>query len=568
MDWRVGDDRTQQASAPPEPPLRRRLLRPKIVLAAMVMFYTIIVLLFGGLSVWRDRAVTLADADMNTTNYALLVEEHAKRTLEASDLILQRLLDRVRDRGVMALAASASDWAVMATAAKASPHTGALYLFDRDGGLVFTSRRLPADHPFNVADRDYFRALAGGGPQPFVGRSFFDPDTGRAAFPIARRIETADGAFAGVAVVTINIDYFQGFYRHLGFSEHAAFGVYKHDGSILVRLPMADADVGRTIPADAPMLVAMKSKAVDTFHAVSTYDWFPRVVSYRKIDDPAFVVWVATTPEDALAEWQARQARNGGLGLASLLVMGGLSWLVLRGIRREEAINVQLKRSNADLEQFAYIASHDLKEPLRMVASYVQLLQRRYQGRLDEEADEFIGFAVEGTRRMHKMIEDILSYARIGTESPGQQHTGAGEAAAAAVELLRAAIAEAGAVVDIGPLPTVPAVPSTLVSLFQNLIGNALKYRRAEVPCRIEVRAEETAGEWLFSVTDNGIGIESQYFDQLFRLFKRLHSRDQYAGNGIGLAVCKRIVEGNGGRIWLDSKLGEGTTFYFTMPKR
>lgn len=226
----------------------------------------------------------------------------------------------------------------------------------------------------------------------------------------------------------------------------------------------------------------------------------------------------------------------------------------------------ELARSNADLEVFAYVASHDLQEPLRMVASYTQLLARRYDGKLDAEADEFIGFAVDGAARMQQLIQDLLSYSRLTTRGKAPYFTLADAACRSAVENLQESIKTANATVTVGPLPAVLADAMQLTQLFQNLIGNAIKYRNERTP-EIRVSAASTANEWIFSVEDNGIGIEPQYFERIFQMFQRLHTRNEYSGTGIGLAICRRIVERHGGRIWVESKYGLGSTFFFSIPR-
>lgn len=224
----------------------------------------------------------------------------------------------------------------------------------------------------------------------------------------------------------------------------------------------------------------------------------------------------------------------------------------------------ELERSNAELEQFAYVASHDLQEPLRMVASYCQLLQRRYKGRLDEDADEFIGYAVEGAGRMQRLINDLLAYSRVGRRANPLTAIASEEPVRLALANLEGAIAESGVAIEIGALPRVMADRSLLAQLFQNLVGNAIKFRRDAAPV-VRITAERAAEGWQFTVADNGIGIEPEYLDRVFLIFQRLHERSKYPGTGIGLAIAKKVVDYHGGRIWIDSTPGAGSRFHFTL---
>ena len=233
--------------------------------------------------------------------------------------------------------------------------------------------------------------------------------------------------------------------------------------------------------------------------------------------------------------------------------------------RELERKTAALEQSNADLEQFAYVASHDLQEPLRSVVSYLQLIERRYRNRLDPEADEFISFAVDGAKRMGALIRDLLAYSRIEAPADGMMAVDTSIVVAAAVENLRQAIDTAEAVVEVDALPVVGGDAVQLVSLFQNLIGNAIKYRHPARPPRIRVTARAAAGEWVFSVADDGIGIAPEYHERVFMIFQRLHGGHHAEGTGIGLALAKRIVGRHGGRIWVESREGEGATFRFTL---
>jgi signal transduction histidine kinase len=234
----------------------------------------------------------------------------------------------------------------------------------------------------------------------------------------------------------------------------------------------------------------------------------------------------------------------------------------------------ELARSNAELEQFAYIASHDLQEPLRMVAAYTQLLGERYRGKLDENADKFIGYACEGAARMQTLIQDLLAFSRVGRNGARCIQVDCDSLMKEVLLTLGPAIAESGPVVAHGPLPAVWADRSQLAQVFQNLIANAIKFRGKEAP-EISVTAEKsnasksndaTLDQWVFSVSDNGIGLAPEYAENIFVVFQRLHTRTEYPGNGIGLAICKKIIEHYGGKIWVEAQLGHGSTFKFTLP--
>ncbi|MBD0386278.1 MAG: GAF domain-containing protein [Nostoc sp. C3-bin3] len=250
-------------------------------------------------------------------------------------------------------------------------------------------------------------------------------------------------------------------------------------------------------------------------------------------------------------------------------------------LAKESHQSQELARSNAELEQFAYVASHDLQEPLRMVTSYLQLLERRYKNQLDANADQFINYAVDGARRMQTLINDLLNYSRVSTRGQPFMRVNCSVVLEQAIANLQIAIADSQAIVTHDPLPEVMADATQLTQVFQNLIGNAIKFCKNQQPLihigvakpdanldTVSLNPIPSADEWLFWVRDNGIGIESQYIERIFIIFQRLHGRDKYPGTGIGLAICKKIIERHGGRIWVESKPDQGSTFYFTIPDR
>ena len=245
----------------------------------------------------------------------------------------------------------------------------------------------------------------------------------------------------------------------------------------------------------------------------------------------------------------------------------GIALVQAQLLEQETYQRQELARSNAELQQFAYIASHDLQEPLRMVTSYLQLIEHRYKGKLDADADDFIAFAVDGAIRMKTLITDLLAYSRVGTHGRSFEQIDSTLTLQTAIANLKVAIEESDAVITSDPLPEIMADPGQLIQLFQNLIGNAIKFR-GEVQPIVHVSAQsiDQSLEWCFSIQDNGIGIEPQYGERIFVIFQRLHKRSECPGTGIGLAICKKIVERHHGRIWMESEPDTGTTFYFTLP--
>ena len=226
-----------------------------------------------------------------------------------------------------------------------------------------------------------------------------------------------------------------------------------------------------------------------------------------------------------------------------------------------------MQQSNQELEQFAYVASHDLQEPLRMVSSYSQLLQRRYKGQLDERADKYIHYAVDGANRMQNLINDLLDFSRVSTRGEKFVKTDTNEALQNTLNTLSRRIKEKGAQINVGKLPVIKADSGQIERLFTNLIGNALKFSKTDEKPVIEIDVKRKKGKWLFSIKDNGIGIDEKFQEKVFVIFQRLHGSSQYKGTGIGLAICKRIVQRHGGDLWFESEEGKGTTFFFTLKK-
>jgi signal transduction histidine kinase len=297
------------------------------------------------------------------------------------------------------------------------------------------------------------------------------------------------------------------------------------------------------------------------------------ILVHENVDVPLILVTGAlgeVTAVECLKKGATDYVLKGALARLPVAVHRALREKKLRDQRKEAEETLsrkveELARSNKDLEQFAYVASHDLQEPLRMVASYTQLLGERYRGKLDETADKYIGYAVEGAQRMQTLIQDLLAFSRAGRKDPGKDNVDCNAVMKDALLNLAASIQESGAVVVADDLPVVAADRLQLGQLLQNLIGNAIKFRKGHAPA-ISVKAEAAGDFWQFSVSDNGIGISAEHGEDIFSVFHRLHTRTEYPGNGIGLSICRKIVEHYGGKIWVESTPVEGSTFKFTLP--
>ncbi|HTT15503.1 MAG TPA: ATP-binding protein [Thermoplasmata archaeon] len=348
---------------------------------------------------------------------------------------------------------------------------------------------------------------------------------------------------------------------------------------VLLQLPLATlllVDGDRVVRYANDAITALLGFAPNELVGYPFDDLFDR--DSRAILAPLFA---HPRPGEPAGVAEVRGSRKDGRAVPLQVVVQSARWqgqpvwgVLLQDLAEREKLVValaargaELARSNRELEQFTYIASHDLQEPLRMVGSYTQLLQRRYGQQLDADANEFLRYAQEGASRMRDLIDDLLEYSRLGTRPGTTQRVAVDAVLRRVLANLRESIAEAHAEVTCGPMPEVEGDPTQLAQLFQNLIGNAIKFR-GDHPPHVRVTAERRGASWEFAVQDDGIGISPEYQDRIFVIFQRLHSREEYPGTGIGLAVVRKVVERHGGRVWVESsgRPGEGTTFRFTIP--
>lgn len=418
--------------------------------------------------------------------------------------------------------------------------------------------------------------------RPYVGETRRGVISNEVTFRMSRPI-LRDGRFAGTIQISLRPEYLSDFFTDLELGPHGAATMFNTDQRLIARLPRAnEAEYGKSL---AHLLVwkELERSPAGSFFTPNGLDGVGRTLFYKKLDAYPVVINVGYADQDIDASLADARRNLIILGAAWALVtvvvclllfsMERKAWELARANDAStqaavelEAVNAMLKQSNADLEEFAYVASHDLQSPLRNVVSYAQLLDRRFRGQLGTDGDEFIGFIVGNAIRMSALIRDLLDYARVSRQPQALQAVPSERARDQALADLGQQITAAGATFTVSPLPVVLAEEVQLTSLFQNLIGNAVKFRRPDHTPEITISAEPIEdGWWRFRVADDGIGIDPEYQEKIFSIFQRLHSLERYEGSGIGLAICRRIVNRFGGTIWVESTPGRGTTFFFTL---
>lgn len=520
---------------------------------------------------------TFRDLEAENTTFA---QDQAQKLLLSMDIQTARLLDQadtylraarhVRDReGAIHL----GEFAAAVVPPQSDIHSSELTVLGPHGKVQFTSDPSVAagtdlsDHPahrhFHESPRDHV----------LVGATNDSTEAERQHFYVARPIAADGRAVGGVIMLTIHSSRIAAFYRDMSLGPNSSAAIFTLDRSLIARQPPPAMDAAPLAALDLWKLVANRPEG--RFTKRSQLDGIERTFLYKRMADYPLVLVVGVAPIDL--EERLITARNSEIFEVALfssmaLIFAAVLLTMERRNRRLAAevqagrtIAEQLERSNADLERFAYVASHDLKTPLRVITGYAQMLDRRYRDKLDDEANEYITFLTAGTKRMYRLITDLLHYSRINSQGKPMQPVSSARAVDIALANLKAVIEENQAAVAVGPLPTILADETQLSSLFQNLLVNAVKYHRPGIAPEVKVEAVRLSGGlWRFAVRDNGIGIEPEHFDRIFVIFQRLHTDSSIEGTGIGLALCQRIVNRMGGRLWVESKPGQGSTFFFT----
>lgn len=556
------------------------------------IFAVILAATLGGLWSWqvlRHRDLATDEAERLVTSLVRAAEYQIGGTMRSIEALLDEATNRIDPP--LWPAARLEEW--FSARLGGFPDLRALVVLDAGGRVRGEPMLAPGRALMGLGDDlsaagDFYQKLTDDArAQSLVIGTPVRLADGTAYLPVARAVADHAGHFAGAVVAIIDPAVWRDRLSALAAEEAGGTALFREDAVFIARVPGHEQTLGRRV-SDSPVfhdLLPQAPSGVGYF--VGLADGLDKIVAYRRFARYPLVVVIGITRRTALAQWQEQCLQEGGI--LSLLVLAVLILATLFDHRAEanrrllaelaashDALEAQVEErtahlaaSNAELAQFAYIASHDLREPLRTVSSFLQLLARRYRGRLDAEADEYIAFAVNGAKRMSLLISDVLAFSQIGQVPAAMDRCDIENVLREVVEALKVSVEDAGGCIDIGsPLPSVQGVASQLHSLFQNLIGNAVKYRSPDRPLQVCVTAQALGEDWVhFTVADNGIGIESQYLDLIFRIFQRLHTQDRYEGTGIGLALCRKIVERHGGRIWADSTPDVGTAFHFTLPR-
>lgn len=622
--------RPPSGEPPREPGRRGFHLHPILLIAAATALLVTVLIGSRCIFLAELRSDVMRDAQGNLVRESAALAEQADGSFTALDLVLSSVgdaVDRARANDAASYARMMSGretHAMLAEKIIGLPFVAALSLVDASGRLVNSSRGWPVP-TVNVAGRDYFTALKGdAGLHGFIGKPMPNRIDGDWNIDLARRLNDPNGGFIGVVVGALRVQLLEKMFRSTLPADGTRVSLLRRDGMLLAGAP------GVQGLGTFPMLAASGAGRRSELTAAHPLANYPLLVVASRGSESALQGWRSLAGEMALAttgtiiillataavtaRWRSQQAKLVRATLekaeaeaertkarheiemlaahevdlaaeraklcelnAELTISRDRAEEANAKLRQAEAElqskaraleehAAELKRSNAELEQFAYIASHDLQEPLRSVSSYCQLLKRRYGDKLDQDAGEFLGFAVDGAQRMQQLIKDLLAYSRVGRAGGAFEPLDMNDVVATALANLSGAIADSGARIERGELPCVAGQRVQLAQLFQNLIGNAIKFRRGEPPV-IRIGASD-AGDGLarFTVEDNGIGIPREHLERAFVIFQRLHDREKYAGTGIGLAIVKKVVEHHGGRVWIESTPGEGSRFHFTLP--
>lgn len=515
-----------------------------------------------GAGIYYAYQDALAEATDNTQILARVIDEHFQRTLETVDRALLAITVHVQANPRRWRRDDPTTRADMKQFIQSLPHVEAMVLFGPDGTPVNATRPLPDD--YSAAARAFYdRHVAHPSPRPLISTPHVSEISGNRLLLISRRIDDRVGGFRGVLVAGLCIDNLIDFYGAITKGEYF-LGLTDARGIILARYP--DARIGEAAAPPDTFRDTTGNSPV-TLHVTDPSRDEKIILSTRAVGDLGLYAYAATTVTHALAPVWRRGLIASAVAFVFSLAILHMAWLLHLHRKRLRAAIDRLSRTNAELERVAVVASHDLREPLRSVVGFSQLLDRRHRPALPAEAREMLDHVTTNAKRMDRLINDLLAYTGAAVAGDTMRPVDSARTLAVAEETVRTQFDQVEARVVIKtPLPLVQADEMQLFQLFCHLLRNAVKFRRPGVAPRIEVSARPHQGMWRFAIADNGIGISPEDEDDVFMLYKRLDPRVPNPGTGAGLAICKRVVERHGGRIWVHGQPGAGSTFYFTLP--
>lgn len=541
--------------------------RPKLRITGLLVFVDLFVVslilisLSGSLGQYRERA------EITSRNLNRLVAQTITGEIGSIDLLLRTAIDEMVYRQQISNPDPVLLHEIFARQMQRHPVADAIRMADAEGHLLAGSDVIPPH--VSVIERDYFQQLKS---NPSLGLVISKPVvsyvTGKPVLIFARALLDGKGQFAGTIVAPVSIEWFYKKFDNLEVGPHGAVvmrGNASRDFDLLVRYPEAGY-VGQTKVSDTFRATITADPRFGTYEAKAGADNILRVFSYQAVGDYPLITLVGLAREDFMGNWGREAVKLGVLGAIFVLMSGLGGFILLRTWGTLEQRTEELERSNADLEQFAYAASHDLQTPLRNIASYTQLLERRYRGKLGDDADEFLDFIVGNAKKLSMMIRDLLDFSRASTAGDRLSVVDLSVVVAEVLDRLQQNLDSVGAKVQVGDLPKVRGEIVWLESLIQNLIENAIRYRHPDRALQLSIMAaHEGAKQWRVSIADNGIGIDPAYHEKVFSMFYRLNPASHPEGTGIGLPLCRRLVSRFGGKLWVESEVGAGSTFHFTM---
>lgn len=532
----------------------------------------VLVLLWMGVA-WelgRDRDRVLRQAEADTANLARAFEEHIQRTIAGLDQTMLYIVAEYERAPARFVLKDAADRAVILRHV-----TMQLAVISADGMLADST--VSGFSRMDLSDREHFRVhQQSTADSLFISKPLLGRASGKWSIQMTRRLSHKDGRFAGVLVLSLDPLFLSNFYGSFDIGTKGAIRLIGRDGVIRAA---SDGTVGRAIPA--PGVVENLFNAISGSERVAgPLDGEPRIASFRALADQPLLVWVGRSQSEVLAQHADTERTYLMVGTAVTVVLGAALLMLYRVVRRQEAIThalsvkkaellasrERLRRYVADLERIAEIAAHDLQEPLRRVVAYAQLLSNHAQSVLDAESRDYVAHVVAGAHRMRKLVQDLEAFVAVDHLPSTETVVPAAAAMAAAAERLAEDVRRADASLVIGTLPFVAAEEKSLTEIFTQLVDNALRYRSPDRKPLIHVTARRDGELAVFSVRDNGMGIEERHLPRLFEIFHRLQGIDGRAGTGMGLAIVRRMVEHLGGRVWVESQVGSGSTFSFSLP--